>query len=348
MASAWATRERAQCNAIAAELSTVRLDGTTVFEAILPELRATLDVESLLLYTPAVHLNGWVLDRFHSTGMLGARCKDLLARFLTTAPRRFGTYDPIRPEASQRNRVINPFAKLIEREAFEASPYYSAVFRPQRIERHHQLRVLLCEGPSLLTWFGTLHPEAFEPRHYRILRALIPALLRRLIVERRMQASELDHLVLDVAIERIGGPAFVIGAGGRLLHANEAGHTLLAERGTEVRTALHAAIAGRPAELAFSVTPLTERGAPRAWLATLRASSAQAQLTQCVAAASRRWQLTPRQRSVLQQLVEGHANATIAALANTSERAVELHVTALLDRAGVDSRAALVSRVLLA
>jgi hypothetical protein len=45
--------------------------------------------------------------------------------------------------------------------------------------------------------------------------------------------------------------------------------------------------------------------------------------------------------------VRGESNATFAANLDVSLRAIELHVTALLGYAGVDSRAALVAAVLL-
>jgi DNA-binding CsgD family transcriptional regulator len=60
-----------------------------------------------------------------------------------------------------------------------------------------------------------------------------------------------------------------------------------------------------------------------------------------------RWGLTPRQREVLGRVAGGDATGTIAAALGISERAIEMHLTALFDRVGVDSRAALVARVLL-
>jgi DNA-binding NarL/FixJ family response regulator len=45
-------------------------------------------------------------------------------------------------------------------------------------------------------------------------------------------------------------------------------------------------------------------------------------------------------------VVRGMANATIAAELGISERAVEGHVSAIFDRAGVDNRAALVALVM--
>jgi len=65
-----------------------------------------------------------------------------------------------------------------------------------------------------------------------------------------------------------------------------------------------------------------------------------------VTAAATRGSLTPRQQEVLGLVVRGHANAAIAGWLGVSTRAVELHVTAILDRSGADNRASLVSRVL--
>jgi DNA-binding NarL/FixJ family response regulator len=60
--------------------------------------------------------------------------------------------------------------------------------------------------------------------------------------------------------------------------------------------------------------------------------------------ASARWDLTPRQTEVLDLVAQGHANRTIAELLGCSTRTVEVHVTALLEKAGLESRAALIAR----
>ena len=65
-----------------------------------------------------------------------------------------------------------------------------------------------------------------------------------------------------------------------------------------------------------------------------------------VAAGGTRWTLSQRQVAVLEHVARGLANATIAALLGVSERAIEHHVTALLQRAGVTNRAGLVAAVL--
>jgi DNA-binding CsgD family transcriptional regulator len=60
--------------------------------------------------------------------------------------------------------------------------------------------------------------------------------------------------------------------------------------------------------------------------------------------AADRWRLTPRQIDVLRVLVRGKANKEIAVDLECAENTVELHVTQLLRRAGVVSRAELISR----
>jgi DNA-binding CsgD family transcriptional regulator len=62
-----------------------------------------------------------------------------------------------------------------------------------------------------------------------------------------------------------------------------------------------------------------------------------------VSAAQQRWNLTARQAEVLAALVEGDSNKEIAQRLGCAENTVELHVTGLLRRAGVDSRLRLVS-----
>lgn len=56
---------------------------------------------------------------------------------------------------------------------------------------------------------------------------------------------------------------------------------------------------------------------------------------------AQRWSLTPRQREVLQALAAGSSNREIAAALGGSERTVELHVTAILKRSGMGTRARL-------
>jgi DNA-binding NarL/FixJ family response regulator len=62
--------------------------------------------------------------------------------------------------------------------------------------------------------------------------------------------------------------------------------------------------------------------------------------------AAARWRLTARQQEVLELLARGLTNAIVADTLAISERTVEFHVTAILDKAGADSRMSLLVRLI--
>ena len=57
-----------------------------------------------------------------------------------------------------------------------------------------------------------------------------------------------------------------------------------------------------------------------------------------------RWRLTPRQAQVLTLLAQGCANKSIAGILECATGTVELHVSAILQKAEVKSRAELVAQ----
>lgn len=61
--------------------------------------------------------------------------------------------------------------------------------------------------------------------------------------------------------------------------------------------------------------------------------------------AARRFNLTPAQTRVLERVARGISNATIAAELGVAERTVEAHVTAILVKAQVPSRSALIVHI---
>lgn len=128
--------------------------------------------------------------------------------------------------------------------------------------------------------------------------------------------------------------------------ANQSARVVLARRGEELRATVARACRGGPRPPGLELTRIAERGCGAHWLVVLRGADPEARVEVAVAAAAARWQLTRRQREVLAHLARGAATATIAAHLQVSTRAVELHVTALLERAQVENRAALVARVL--
>jgi DNA-binding NarL/FixJ family response regulator len=113
----------------------------------------------------------------------------------------------------------------------------------------------------------------------------------------------------------------------------------------ELAAAIRAAIRGNHGGLRFELVPIRD-GEVGSWIAIMKTSSPDAHIAACVERCRTRWALTPRQTEVLGHVTRGASNATIATIFACVERTVELHITAIFDAAGVDSRSALVAAVL--
>lgn len=334
--------------AIEVELATLHLDRPDALDEVLPALLEYLEAENVLVVTPIERASGGMaVERFHARGFPDAeRLQRRFEAFFRNSPRRYAWYDPTCPEPEQRNRFLDAL-DLMPAEDFESSTIYAQVLEPLGLHHKRQPRMLLCDGPSLLAWFGTFSTERSTPRQRLLMERIAPRLRDRLAAERRLSHAPRGFAALEACLERLGAPAFVIGTTGSIHETNSAARALLETRGKETRTALVDAAHGRPATIAFELTRLEHTGAAVGWLATLPAHTDDERIRAAVERAVVRWKLTPRQREVLVHVVNGTPNITIAAHLRVSLRAVELHVTKLLERADVESRAALVARVLL-
>lgn len=343
-----ASRDRDAVTAMSRELLTLHLDGKNVIANVFSQLRECLELENVMLYSLAEHCAGWTIGRWEVDGVSGA--DELLSAFrdvLATSEGQALYYDRTKPAAAQRNRLIEATA-MIDRNGpgtWESSSMNRLVLGPANLGRHKQHRALLCEGASLLGWFGTIYPEALTARQQAMFSALLSPMRQRLLVERRLECASQVQTALEVTMERLGSPAFFIGVRGRIHHANTAGRALLRERRPDVSSSITDALAGRPGCIAFDLTEVRD-GGETYWLAIARPDP-EALIAARIEACVERYGLTPRQRDVLALLVRGLANATISSLLCIGERATELHVTALLDKLGVDSRAAVAARILL-
>jgi DNA-binding CsgD family transcriptional regulator len=261
--------------------------------------------------------------------------RDLDAAF-SRDPHGTVAYDPLRPEPTQRNRVVELRTERIDRLAENRSGMAS-LRRRHRWLAEHQLRVLVCEGASVLAWVGVLRETPFRAREKTLLRALVPALRRRLSLERQLSSMPLAFGTLAAAIEAIGTAALLVRAPSAVVHANAAGRALLEASPVAGLDAIRAA-----GPTAFTWTSLALPGLPPHWL-VVRARPPEDPAPR-LAAVARRADLTPRQREVLGRVVVGEANKTIAFALGISENAVERHVTALLHRLASASRSELVAR----
>lgn len=312
------------------------VDGATGVPQVLSRIRDLLATEIACVYSVAGTANGWELSRYHAIGF-PTTFERRFGQFLASAPRRFGVYDPGCPEPSQRNRVIDSTVLAARSgEQFALRRF----FEPFGLAEHGHLRVLLCEGPSLLGWFGALSGEAFTARQRSILRALARPVHRRLLIERRIERGQLASDAMDALLEAIASPALIIDNRGRIRELNVAARNLLAAHDRDVRGALVDALAGRPSTPRIELTRLHDRGSY--WLALVEVDRAEAR----VASAAERLGFTQREAEVLVWVVRGASNQRIAAELACSERNVEAHVAKMFAKADVASRTALVALVL--
>lgn len=140
----------------------------------------------------------------------------------------------------------------------------------------------------------------------------------------------------EVALEAIASPAFLVRSPGEVVRSNARGEALLAADPQAVRAALDGE---RPRTVTAHAIPGVEG------YELLVLPEAADEVRTRAAGAARRWLLTARQQEVLEQLARGRSNAAIAKALACSEKTVEVHVSAILEKAGAQGRAQLVARL---
>jgi DNA-binding NarL/FixJ family response regulator len=217
------------------------------------------------------------------------------------------------------------------------------LYRQLQMENMFQLRALVCEDSALLAWIGVLRSEPFTPREQRLLQELVPSLLRRMEWETRLRQAGLLGAALEAALEALGQPAYVLTSTGRVVYANSAGRARVERVPPSVAEAIRLQGQGPLPPPHPHVTRLHSRGLSPHYLVVDR--SVEAQATGRVYALAARWELTAREAEVLEHIIQGASNKAIATRLGCAERTVEVHVTHLLRKAGVESRSALIAKV---
>jgi DNA-binding CsgD family transcriptional regulator len=140
---------------------------------------------------------------------------------------------------------------------------------------------------------------------------------------------------LETALEALRAPALIVSHGGEIVFSNAPARELAAREPTVVGRLSCDASEGPRAD--WEVTPI--RGTrPRGWsLAIWRPK---------VASADMRWKLTARQSEVLDLVARGMTNTSIAEVLSIRLGTVEFHISAIFDKVGVSTRAALIARVM--
>lgn len=166
------------------------------------------------------------------------------------------------------------------------------------------------------------------------------AIVRRLARD-RFNDKILRHPALAALLHAIPAAAFVVDARGAIACTNAWGRAVLRAGGHKARAALARAVLQRAGGPSFVVRTIGVRGARLRYLVVMTNADAQQARARVMAA---RWGLTGRQAEVLTQVAQGTCNKDISARLGCAEVTVEFHVTALLRKANVESRTALVAR----
>jgi DNA-binding NarL/FixJ family response regulator len=324
-------------------LKRLRIGGPPIQETLLPVLREALGARLVGAYAVA-HANDRLELEWPDTA--GPAVDPLRVRHAVGGfiEKHVGlkTFTVTRPEREQRNRVlsISQIEQLTGVKRGHAVPGQKEL----GLEHDDLVRVLVCDGPSMLLWVGAFRPEPFHGRQAAVLRAIVPSLRKYLVHERLISGAPRLKAALDAALEAIGAPAFVVSKAVRMEHANSAARALLNRDRRAVLGSIANAIAGRASEIPVEVVRLS--GRETGYLAIPRWKAAPIRVAKRARAASRRWGLTPRQAEVLELVARGLSNRTISDTFRVSQRAVEMHVSAIFDKAGVESRASLLSLLL--
>ncbi len=327
-----ATVERRVVSELVRELDTLGSFAEPVLERVTAELARLWDEQRTFAYDWCIDGGGLHIDRTFGTD---PRFQKAMQHWVPDAPSGWAFYNPLRPDARQRDRAV----RLCDL-GLRLNPWFMTFYERWGTAEDDQLRALICDGPIVLAWVGALRRRAFTTRDRAVLAALVPALKRRLLLERRLGHSQLDAAVALAALDAIAAPAFVVSATARVVYANGPARSLLDGRRAETLEWLGRARRGEGDDA--SRVELTIPGLPPHYLIT-RVAPVDDPTPRVVRAAAR-WQLTGRQAQVLALVARGAPNKSIAAELGMAESTVEIHVTALLRKADAENRAALVAR----
>jgi DNA-binding CsgD family transcriptional regulator len=297
---------------------------------LLPKLRELLHAEQAVAYGLIVLGERVVPEQLAVAGVSADRFGRELERIAHRHPR-FGHFDPSRPEPDQRNRVLSRAELSRDRGRAPVQEALEAL----GLEQQDFLRALVCEGPELLCYVGFLRASAFGARERRLFGELLPELKRAVLLERELARAKMMQGALSVVLDQLDRPALLVDAHGRLLQANLPAHRWLEETGELAPSAMRAALEGGGGVLEVREVP---GAGPKHFLLLAREDAAEP-----LARLSGVLGLTPRQSDVLERLLRGATNKEIGRELTCAVKTIELHVSAILRKARVKSRAELIA-----
>ncbi|MET0401854.1 MAG: helix-turn-helix transcriptional regulator [Cystobacter sp.] len=321
------------------------------------ELATLVDAKGCA-YGVRVEEQGYSTSYCHVSG-LGISEKTALTALdgaVRAQDRQVGFYTPARIEKWQRNVAVifprnsqilqdsislsGPMALQLESFQRPARRAYGAAFTTMGIANDYLLRVLVCDGPALLSWVGALRSEPFNVGERRVLQALVPALRERLKLEGHWEQAALNAHAVPVLLENLVSPALLVSASGRILQANALAREWLARDASGLREPLGAALRGTHVPW-VRLSRISAPGWPTYYLAVITRPGQPAVKSEL---ARRRWNLTQREAELLVHLAAGASNKTLAASLDCAVRTIEQHITHLLAKVGAENRATMIAR----
>jgi DNA-binding CsgD family transcriptional regulator len=336
--------EASRLRAITGELASLTDDAPSALHWLVPAVRELLGSEKAFAWS--VKPNGErAAVEDGATDRLPARLISFCDEWMATKPVNWTSYNPLRPEASQRNRAMT-LGDICAATGLHptSAPIGIEVYPRFGMARDDQLRVLVCDGASMLAWVGVSQCDPVTPLQKQLLQRLVGPMKRRLATERLLREGRTTRGLLDAAFEAIAAPAFVLGERGRLLDANRAGTVWLRWDRAAREALLASAVRGGRARAGFAITKIVARGAPVRFLAVRQGVDAAA--AHALHASVSRWGFTRREAEIFAHLSRGKPNRAIAAELAISERTVETHLTSMFGKAQVGSRAELLARAM--
>jgi DNA-binding CsgD family transcriptional regulator len=327
---------------INARLSTIVDEDHSWLAELLPAIGKLISADVSVAYRLDEGPSGLRMEFFHADGLPEARFAAELEAFACAKQGRYAAFDPVCPQVEQRNVALcNDDIGRISGVHPRSTSTYRELLPQYGMERSDQLRALVCEERSLLAWVGGFRAAPFTDEDRACLDAIVPRLRKRLLLQRAALQLGLTSALVPVVLEGLGAPAFIVDGKAHVLHANSFGRAWLAGDRASSVAVLRDTIRGRETEFTFS---RVEFPGARPLSFVWRPSAPRA-ASELVEQARRRWQLTPRQAAVTKLLALGLTNKAIGVELDCAEKTVELHVTAILKKAQVESRSALLAKI---
>jgi DNA-binding CsgD family transcriptional regulator len=337
-------RGRRVVRAIRERLETIGPEDGEWWNDVLPEISRLIAADVAAAYRLDSGPSGLEIDFLHSVGFHDLRLRSELEAFIRSKQGHYAAFDPVCPQTAQRNTALaNADIAAVSGVHPRSTVTYRELLPRYGLERSDQLRALVCEGSSLLAWVGGFRADPFRDQDRRDLQAIVPALQHRLLLERLALRSRVTSALLPIAMETLGVPAFVVARNGSLVEANSFGKAWLASDPATHAARLRKALQLGGEQSGFQVVRVELGSAAPAYFVWRPAVPSPP--AGIVDQRAREWRLTGRQHTALRLLAMGLSNKAVATEMKCAEKTVEVHVSAILKKAGASSRTSLLSKL---